>query len=820
MSSYVQPAISNNIGLGINVFKTNNVTGILNVGIGGNILMNNSTGKYNTAIGANVFTSSISGNNNCAVGSNSGNSILGSNNTMLGANTGQAPGDTNIYNNSCAIGYGATVTASGQIVVGTANETVKIPSTVASTGPTVGALVVAGGVNVIGNLNVTSGGNIYMNGFPVGTSTNGTVITNFGTNSLTAGAVVVNNLNLSTNVITSGSLVVGSMISSYINLGANLVTAGNLFIGNSVSGATSVASTSVGIITVGTMSVGTLTLGNLYVSGNITVGTLNLSALTAGILSVGTLVGGATSIASLSAGAVTAGGFSTGTISVGSVNAGAISAGSVNAGANPLTVGNMSVGNITSGGIVSTSVSGGTITAGSLSLVSLSSGNLSTGNIVSGTHNMSTNPLTSGNMYVGNIVVSSLSTVTQSSGTITAGSSTAYSITTNTVSATGIAWTSLNMASYPLTAGNITVGTIVASTINTGGNSFTAGNVSSGIIYGTSLNASNNPITAGGISVGSIVSGTMNLVTNSLACGNMSVGAIITSGVSLSNPNPNPQYLLNVAGTINATSYTVFYMDGTTSARAAPSAKYIQQTFAQYNDGVYWINLPTVGATQIYCLMNWVWSGGGWMMAMKGYSAATSAGVLSSTTFSYSASYWTTANNLNPSDTTRNNADAKFDTFNYFPATDWMAIWPDVGYNGGDIPTSLVNTGWIWVELNAVGATMPVLNFYNMGIQITKLSNGVVYSGTNPQVTNSLKFNLNIWSAQSGFNWYGLNYLGNSSNLMRWGFAWNNENDQGSNDVRGGIGMIAPAQSAGDNLGCCTSSNGLNRGMRFEWYVR
>jgi hypothetical protein len=838
MSSYVQPAVSNNIGLGINVFKTNNVTGILNVGVGGNILIKNTVGLYNTAIGANVFTASISGNNNCAIGSNSGNSIIGSNNTMLGANTGQVPGDTNTYNNSCAIGYGATVNASGQIVVGTASETVKIPSTVASTGPTVGALVVAGGINITGNLNVTGGSSIYMNGFPVGTSTNGTVITNFGTNSLTAGDIVVNNLNLSTNSITSGSLAVGSMISGNINLGANLLTAGNLFVGNIVSGTTSVASISVGTITTGTMFMGTLTLGNLYASSNITVGTLNLSALTAGNLSVGTLVGGATSIATLSGGVVTAGNISTGTVSATNMNSSAISAGSVNAGANPLIVGNMSVGNITSGGIVPTTVSGGTITVGSLSFVSLVSGNLSVGTIVSGTHNMSTNSLTSGNMYVGNFVASSLSTAVLSSGTITAGSSSAYAITTNTVSATGIAWTSLNMISNPLTAGNITVGTIVASTTNTGGNSLTAGNVSGGTIYGTSLNASNNPITAGGISFSSSVSSTMNMVTNSLACGNMSVGAIVTSGVGLSNPNP--QYTLDVIGTVNAINYNnfplTFNYNGGTSASAAPSAKYIQQNFGQFNDGVYWINLPTAGATQIYCIMNPAYAGGGWMMAMKGTRG---------TTFQYTTSYWYSVNTLNVSDTTRNDGDAKFQTFNYYPATDWMAIFPDTGINGGDLPASL-NTGWTWVELNAVGVTIPPVQWYAMDTpNYCKSSNGTAgFNPTNPTPVNLSKFantgTSNVWSAQGGFQWYGMNYVGftlgyltttgistvttgtANANAIRWGFGWNNETDMQSNDIRGGIGLNYPSYlySAGEFNYCCGTVAGLNRSMRFEWYVR
>jgi hypothetical protein len=77
------------------------------------------------------------------------------------------------------------------------------------------------------------------------------------------------------------------------------------------------------------------------------------------------------------------------------------------------------------------------------------------------------------------------------------------------------------------------------------------------------------------------------------------------------------------------------FMDGSSAAKAAPSAKYLQTAFGNNNDGVYWINLPYVGPTQVYCLLNPAVNGGGWMMAMK----ATTG-----TTFSYSSAYWTGVN--------------------------------------------------------------------------------------------------------------------------------------------------------------------------------
>lgn len=131
---------------------------------------------------------------------------------------------------------------------------------------------------------------------------------------------------------------------------------------------------------------------------------------------------------------------------------------------------------------------------------------------------------------------------------------------------------------------------------------------------------------------------------------------------------------------------------GTNQAYPAESARVIKEISQTNIDGVYYINVNGV-STATYCLMNDIYDGGGWMMLMK----ATTG-----TTFNYNANYWTTQNTLNPTDTTRNNSDAKFDTFNYMPIKDVMAIWPDIastsytnvyGKNGGSL---LIDDGWVW----------------------------------------------------------------------------------------------------------------------------
>jgi len=275
-------------------------------------------------------------------------------------------------------------------------------------------------------------------------------------------------------------------------------------------------------------------------------------------------------------------------------------------------------------------------------------------------------------------------------------------------------------------------------------------------------------------------------------------------GIGTQNPLAN----LHIIGSMIYQGRLMPMLDGSSSQNAAPSAKYIQETFNTTTDGVYWINLPSVGATQVYCIMNRTCAGGGWMMCMKGTRG---------TTFNYNANYWTTNNTLNPTQTNRSDGDAKFETYNYFPATDWLAIFPDVT-SGGDIPNGY--GGWSWIENNAVNMTIPLLDFFNRNHQITKASNGVGYAVTNPQPLQLLKFSSSLFSVESGFIWYGINYNTLAQSNVRWGFNFNNEADQLSNDTRAGIGLVFSNYSAGDGHGCCGVTFGVQRTMRFEWFVR
>ena len=264
-------------------------------------------------------------------------------------------------------------------------------------------------------------------------------------------------------------------------------------------------------------------------------------------------------------------------------------------------------------------------------------------------------------------------------------------------------------------------------------------------------------------------------------------------------------------------------------------------------DGVYWINLPTVGPTQIYCLMNSnLTGGGGWMMAMK---------AIAGNTFQYNSPHWTTVTTLNQTDTTRNVGDSKFHTMNYYQGKQLLALWPDITTTGGSLGTNTTNNPygcWSWQEnytsyyTMANGANspqlniqpMPMINFFNIG---TNMSPYPIVANQNNSGTLVNQYTTQNYSTFSGWSskywtveyseanhsiptynhFYGFNFYGDGAQrYVRWGFGFNNEDNWASDDVSGGIGMNNPGYSAGDYNSCCAFSPGINRTARVEIYVR
>jgi hypothetical protein len=286
-----------------------------------------------------------------------------------------------------------------------------------------------------------------------------------------------------------------------------------------------------------------------------------------------------------------------------------------------------------------------------------------------------------------------------------------------------------------------------------------------------------------------------------------------TGGLSLSFTPPGG------ASTSNGDGY-YFSSNGLNEAYPAESAKIIKDTTGVNEDGVYYILCNGV-STPVYCLMNDVYDGGGWMSLLK----ATQG-----TTFQYSSSHWTTASTLNPTDTTRSDADAKYDSFNYCKVKDVMAIWPDIspdlgvnihGRNGGSF---YVKDGWVWLLNNWTNTSTRLTGLvgFNSPRRVGgELGDFLATSGAN-NPRNFTGYSSTIWSSMTSFN-SSIHYIaGTFTPGLRWGFYWNNESNYDTCDAVGGIGMgsYTGSISAGDWNNGSNSVPGINRQARVELYGR
>ncbi len=243
-------------------------------------------------------------------------------------------------------------------------------------------------------------------------------------------------------------------------------------------------------------------------------------------------------------------------------------------------------------------------------------------------------------------------------------------------------------------------------------------------------------------------------------------------------------------------------------------------------DGVYSLFFNGV-STPVYCLMNDAVAGGGWMLAMKGANSGA--------TFNYSSAHWTTATTLNTAANRRNdvyNEDAKFEVFNTMPATEILVIFPEATAGGAITGQSY---GFIWRESmptpanTAAYSGRPAQGDYT-GKTLRELFAGgeKIFIRDAVSTTPYRAAGSGVFSTQTDVRFFGFNYVSTvNNNRARFGFGWNENGggvypggNEGSNDVTGGLGLDRVNWSAGDYIGCCQNSVGMNRPLKFEVYVR
>jgi hypothetical protein len=276
-----------------------------------------------------------------------------------------------------------------------------------------------------------------------------------------------------------------------------------------------------------------------------------------------------------------------------------------------------------------------------------------------------------------------------------------------------------------------------------------------------------------------------------------------------------------------------------------------------YKDGYYWINIRNVGTKFIYCIMDEDYWGGGWMLAMRAVYGSKnfsydSEHFKSATTLNASSSYieniipeaWRTDINstelrkssigdkiYDTSNIDPNVYDAKYDTFNYSKSVEWMAIFyvknPTNNQKiiGGDLLAPKNKRGWIWREKNVQIKEMINNEQKDKAISPLELFNYL----DNPRNQendrdltrkynqygfaqniggkfinargNTNTFNNQIFSSQpvgdDKRSYYGINNHSHQDlSYIRWGFNFNDNITDATNDAFGGIGTSYKTQDS------------------------
>jgi hypothetical protein len=197
---------------------------------------------------------------------------------------------------------------------------------------------------------------------------------------------------------------------------------------------------------------------------------------------------------------------------------------------------------------------------------------------------------------------------------------------------------------------------------------------------------------------------------------------------------------------------------GQTQSYPGVSAAAIKAATGTTIDGFYWINLPGVGSTYVYCDMNT--DGGGWMLAAKLFNDTSKFS-------SYTSVDWTATSTFNATQGPTFGGHIKTDVYNYWVATTGQRL------SIGSLANNLYETWSGYSMTSLLNAT--TLNSQNSRAQwIAWLAAGSSQTAAD-------------FSGQPNCNQAGTNKSYNTK--ARIGISMNNENDCNTNDSVIGFGL-------------------------------
>ena len=481
---------------------------------------------------------------------------------------------------------------------------VTIASTSNSTSTTTGALKVAGGVGIAGNLYVGGDifgnvsitdlnlGNVSASGYisATGNITGGNILGNFVgslnpatisvTGNITGGNVLTTG-NVTTGNITAGNLSLSGNVLSAINSTANITTTGNISGGNINAVGLSLSGNVVNALNVN----GNITSTGFYIGdggflSNITaVSNLAVTQIANGtsVLAVqGTsgnvtfTIGGTSNVAVITSSGALVSGYMSATANV--IGGNILTAGMVSAtanviGGNVVTLGNITSGNLLTSGIVSATAN-------------IIGGNVLTTGLISATANITADKLNAAGLSLTGNVLSDLNV----NGNTTASGNVQGSnlLTSGIVSATA------NIIGGNIVTGGLVtvVGNVISGNINTSGLISGTGNIQIGNVSTAGLISATGNIIGGNINSGGSINAAGNIsVTGNVISGNLTTGALVVALGNITGSN------LNATGTVLAQSATAIPTGG------AVGAGYVFSTTANF--GVFFgSGAPTLSAAK------------------------------------------------------------------------------------------------------------------------------------------------------------------------------------------------------------------------------